>query len=148
MGVLNINADDFNIRLGDTLKDIGLCIDYDRTPDWMEFGAQQDYIRSKKEELKQRIRDLQCGCPKGSDLRKCIWETFGIWLSVRSAGKLAFREDAYLAKYYEIKSASVLDPCGNQFKEFCLKGKDDITYRRMDIWLIFETKAPYDGYKF
>lgn len=148
MGVLNIDADTFEVRLGDLVNRVDIIIGIDDKEMVDNYHRIFAYRDTKKAELIERIKDLRCAVPRGSDIRKCIQEVLGIYVNTRSEGKLCFGKGTTLAKYYKCFSPKDLDPCDREFCTFKIKSTDGITYTGISVSLVYNQKAPYDDYMF
>lgn len=148
MGILNIDADTFEIRLGDLINHVDVIIGIDDREMVDNYRRLSGYCDSKKDELIERIKDLRCAIPRGSDIRKCIQEVLGIYVNTRSEGKLCFSEGTTLAKYYKCFSPKDLDPCDREFCKFKIKSRDGVTYTGVSVSLVYNQKAPHDNYMF
>lgn len=151
MSILDINPNDYEVRLGDTLHYINLIISgHSRSGDSFENHQRAiDYIQGKKEEITNAINALPAGIPSGPVIRKIIWDVLGIWLSVRTDGRLHFQQGSRLAKYYRICApGDLIPPGGSPDRDFEIESKDGIVYTHVSVSLTYGSTAPYDGYKF
>lgn len=150
MSVLGFDSDNFDVRLGSTVKYINLIVSgHSEGSSFEDHQRAIDYIGHKKDELDKAIRNLPVGVPSGPALRKIIWNVLGIWLSVKKDIKLTFREGQKLSKFYIItEPASAVPTGGIPNQDFEIKSKDGIVYNHVGISIHYNSTAPYDGYKF
>ena len=150
MSVLGFDSDNFDVRLGGTVKYINLMVSgHSKGSSFEDHQRAIDYIGHKKDLLMEAIRNMPAGVPSGPALRKLIWEVLGIWLSVKKDIKLTFREGQNLAKYYIITEPSGSVPTGGEpSQDFEIESRDGIVYTHVGISIHYNSTAPYDEYKF
>lgn len=151
MSILGINSNNYELTLGDTLEYVDLIVSghSSRGSSFEDHQRAIDYIDCKKDLLREAIKALPPGIPKGPTLRRIIWDVLGIWLSVRTDGKLIFQKGSKLAKYYKIYEPGDMVPTGGSWNSnFEIKSDDGLIYTHVSISLKYKQVAPHDGYKF
>ena len=151
MSILGIDSESFDVRLGDTIDQIGLIVSgHAKEPaSFMDHQRAIDYISDRKWEIEQKIKALPAGIPSGPAIRRIIHDVLGIWLNVRKDSKLTFYKGDRLSKYYIITEPGDLIPTGGvPGKDFEIESPSGIIYTKVDMWLHYKSVAPHDRFRF